>query len=98
MRIEQGTLLQEVIGAFSGTVNSAHHQAIDPGALGANLKVNAFSTTGDRVVEGIEFEDKSGSAFMLCVQWHPERMKQKEESPFSARLKKRFLEEINRQI
>ena len=98
IRVEEGTLLQEITGSSKGIVNSAHHQAIDPTFLGENLKVNAFSTTGDRVIEGIEFDDKTGKAFMLCIQWHPERMMQKEESPFSIRLKKRFLEEVNHQI
>jgi putative glutamine amidotransferase len=98
IRVEQGTILHVITGTASGTVNSAHHQAIDPGGLGENLKINAFATTGDPVIEGIEFDDKSGKAFMLCVQWHPERLKQKEESPFSILLKKRFLEEVNHQI
>ena len=31
---------------------------------------------------------------MLCVQWHPERMKGKEENPFSENLKKQFLSAI----
>ena len=28
---------------------------------------------------------------MLCVQWHPERINNKEENPFSENLKKEFL-------
>ncbi|HEX4371779.1 MAG TPA: aldehyde dehydrogenase family protein, partial [Puia sp.] len=43
-----------------------------------------------------EFEDKSGKAFMLCVQWHPERMLDKDENTFSKNIKKKFLAEIRR--
>ena len=31
---------------------------------------------------------------MLCVQWHPERMKEREQNPFSENLKKQFLSAI----
>ena len=31
---------------------------------------------------------------MICVQWHPERMKEKEQNPFSENLKKQFLSAI----
>jgi NAD-dependent aldehyde dehydrogenases len=33
---------------------------------------------------------------MLCVQWHPERMKGKEEKPFSENLKKQFLSAVRK--
>ena len=33
---------------------------------------------------------------MLCVQWHPERMKDKEENPFSENLKKQFLSAVRK--
>ena len=80
----------------SGKVNSAHHQVVDKKTLGKNLKINAHSKTESEIAEGIEFKDKSGKAFMLCVQWHPERMIGKEESAFSQNIKKNFLEEIRR--
>jgi putative glutamine amidotransferase len=89
------TLLYKIAGSVSGHVNSAHHQAVDPNALGENLEVNAYSEN-DSVIEGIEFENKTGKAFMLCVQWHPERMKDKEENPFSKKIKERFLTEIRK--
>jgi putative glutamine amidotransferase len=97
VRVETNTLLHEIVGTESGHVNSAHHQAVDIQELGQNLRVNAFAMTEDAAVEGIEFSDKQGRGFMLCVQWHPERMKDKEENPFSKKLKKRFLEEIKKQ-
>ena len=90
---ENDTLLYNIAGTRSGNVNSAHHQAIDPGALGDNLKVNAVDDD-ERIIEGLEFNDKTGKGFMICVQWHPERMHGKEESPFSKNLKARFLSAI----
>ncbi len=88
------TLLYKIAGSLSGHVNSAHHQAIDPNAIGENLKVNAFDDDDEKIIEGLEFNDKNNKAFMLCVQWHPERMKNKEENPFSENLKKQFLSAV----
>lgn len=87
-----GTLLIEVTGNTSGRVNSAHHQAVDPNAIGKNLMVNALAD--DNTIEGLEFRDKTNKAFMLCVQWHPERMKEKEANPFSQKIKEKFLKEV----
>jgi putative glutamine amidotransferase len=86
----QNSLLHEISGSLEGKVNSAHHQAIDPNAIGDNLIINARGKN-DNVIEGLEFKNKSGKAFMLCVQWHPERMKDKEENPFSKNIKEQFL-------
>src|SRR5258706_3770884 len=38
---DNDTLLHKIAGAVSGHVNSAHHQAIDPKAIGHNLMANA---------------------------------------------------------
>ena len=85
------SLLQQVSGSVSGRVNSAHHQAIDPDAIGHNLVANAYADDNDNIIEGLEFKDRSAKAFMLCVQWHPERMKDKEANPFSQNIKEQFL-------
>ena len=45
----------------------------------------------EKIIEGLEFKNKEDKAFMLCVQWHPERINNKEENPFSENLKKEFL-------
>ena len=101
--VSKNTLLYKIAGSISGDVNSAHHQAIDPNAIGENLKVNAYddedtrstSSSGrKKIIEGLEFDDKTNKAFMLCVQWHPERIKNKEENPFSKNLKKELLSAI----
>ena len=89
----KNTLLHKIAGSLSGQVNSAHHQAIDPDAIGENLFVNAYADD-EKIIEGLEFKDKTNKAFMVCVQWHPERMKDKEENPFSENLKKQFLKAI----
>ena len=94
IQVENDSLLSEVVINSAGKINSAHHQAIDKNALGKNLKISAYSNSDDQTVEGIEFKDKSGSAFMLCVQWHPERMLDKDENTFSQNIKKKFLAEI----
>ena len=91
---EKNSLLHKVSGSLTGRVNSAHHQAIDPNGIGDNLMVNAYDDDDEKIIEGLEFKNKTGKAFMLCVQWHPERIKNKEENPFSENLKKEFLTAI----
>lgn len=91
--VQPNTLLNQITNRTSGKINSAHHQSIDANQLGENLKINALADDG-KTIEGIEFEDKSNNGFMLCVQWHPERMESKEESPFSQNIKETFLTAI----
>ena len=91
---EKDSLLYKIAGSHAGHVNSAHHQAIDPNAIGDNLVVNAYDDDDEKIIEGLEFKNKNNKAFMLCVQWHPERMKDREENPFSENLKKQFLSAI----
>lgn len=88
--VDSRTLLGDITGAMSGTVNSAHHQAVDE--PGRSLLVNA--TSKDNVIEGLEFKDKTNKGFMIAVQWHPERMKDKDSSAFSKNIKKAFLSAI----
>lgn len=91
IKIERDSLLSDITNAQFGQVNSAHHQAIDTNAMGNNLVANAYCDS--ELIEGIEFKDKKDKAFMLCVQWHPERMKDKK-SVFSEGIKKSFLEAV----
>jgi putative glutamine amidotransferase len=95
---ENDTLLHTIAGSLSGHVNSAHHQAIDPDALGDNLKINAYDDDDEMNIEGLEFDDKTNKGFMLCVQWHPERMKEKEQNSFSENIKRQFLSAIKQKI
>ena len=89
VKLEDGTILHDIVKVNSGTVNSAHHQVI--GKLGEGLKANSYSDDG--VIEGIEWKDKSKKPFMLAVQWHPERMDKADitNSPLSKNIRDYFL-------
>ncbi len=65
VRIQDGTLLHEVLGASDVYVNSMHHQGIRDVAPG--LVAAAFGEDG--VVEAVE---APGLSFVAGVQWHPE--------------------------
>ena len=79
--------LKSIVGTLDGEINSAHHQCVD--RLGNGLIVNATSTDG--IIEGLEYEKRDGKAFFLLVQWHPERMNNKE-SVFVKNVKRAFLD------
>ena len=51
------------------TVNSFHHQAVDPAHLGAGIRITGIAFDG--TVEAIEMP---GTRMVLGVQFHPERM------------------------
>lgn len=69
VKLVPGSLLAEALPTLA-EVNSSHHQAVDPEALGNGLRVAALSPAG--VVEAVEGEGLD--APVLAVQWHPERM------------------------
>ncbi|HTH56538.1 MAG TPA: gamma-glutamyl-gamma-aminobutyrate hydrolase family protein [Cyclobacteriaceae bacterium] len=81
------TLLQRVSSLSKGNVNSSHHQAIEK--LGNGLTVNCRADDG--TIEGIERSDPS-KPFLLAVQWHPERMEDKDTSPLSKNIRDSFLQ------
>ncbi len=91
-----GTLLAEIVGgeAYRGVVNSAHHQALD--RVASDLKVNCFADDG--TIEGVEWADPKGRPWMMCVQWHPERMfvAGLEGMPLSKAIRDRFIEEVKK--
>jgi putative glutamine amidotransferase len=93
IQIAASSMLNRISGVESGEVNSAHHQCIDPLFLPTSLKAVAFSE--DQTIEAIEYSDATNMGFMLCVQWHPERMEKKETNPLSINIKKAFLDAIN---
>ena len=64
----------DIVGLAVGnelTVNSFHHQAVDPDHLGDGLKVSALAFDG--TIEAVELADSD--RMVLGVQFHPERMK-----------------------
>ena len=67
-RVEPDSRLFPIYG-INPTVNSAHHQGVD--RPGDGLRV--VQRAADGVVEALEH----GSLPILCVQWHPERMRDK---------------------
>lgn len=93
VRIVAGSLLETIAGGSLQETNSAHHQAADPNAVGGGLQVNCYSES-DGLIEGLEWADKTNKAFLLCVQWHPERMENKEAHPLSQRIKELFIREV----
>lgn len=66
VRIEPGTRLAGLLGG-AARVNSSHHQAV--GRIGRGLRVAARAPDG--TVEAVE---ATSGAFLVGVQWHPERM------------------------
>ena len=68
--VEKGSVLYDLFGQDSLTVNSSHHQAVKDPAPGIRITAHA----PDGVVEAYEYEN------VLAVQFHPERMVQKDDS------------------
>jgi putative glutamine amidotransferase len=89
--IQEGSLLAGIVGVAQGTVSSAHHQAV--GRVGEGLRVTARSADG--VIEALEWAVPTGRAFFQLVQWHPERMAEKE-NPLQKHLILQFAEAVNR--
>jgi len=90
--ISENSLLKEIVGSNTGKINGAHHQAI--GNLSDELIATATSPEG--VIEAIELKEKEGESWMLGVQWHPERMKDRETNPTSKNIREKFLGEVKR--
>lgn len=69
VEIAPESLLARILGPGRHTVNSCHHQAVDPAAVAGPFRVSARAADG--TIEAIEDPDKP---FCLGVQWHPERI------------------------
>ncbi|MEO9022957.1 MAG: gamma-glutamyl-gamma-aminobutyrate hydrolase family protein [Ginsengibacter sp.] len=91
--IDPNSELYQIAGEEKGWVNSAHHQSVD--TPGAGLVVNALSPDG--IVEGMERKEKNGKAYLMLVQWHPERMIN-QDSGFSRKIKQSFLNAIREKV
>jgi putative glutamine amidotransferase len=76
--------LSKIFGETELQVNSLHHQAV--GRLGEGLRLVAKSPNG--IVEATETTDPH--RFLIGVQWHPEKMAQKD--PLQAKLLKAFVQ------
>ena len=87
--IEPDSRLAHLAGT-NGTINSAHHQAVDRVAPG--FRTVAISTDG--VIESIERTSASDN-YLLLVQWHPERMPDAD-NPLSRSIRTDFLEAVRK--
>ena len=94
VQLMPGSWLAEWAGSREGAVNSAHHQALDPDTLNLNWRVSARDELG--LIEAIEWKDRQSHPFLIGVQWHPERMLNKEQNPLSQSIKEHFLEIIRK--
>lgn len=65
-----GSMINKVTGTMSGSVNTNHHQGIDQ--LAGDFIATGWS--GDGIIESIEWKNPADKPYLLCVQWHPERM------------------------
>lgn len=91
--IDPNSLLYQITGEETGSINSAHHQSVD--IPGYGLVVNALSPDG--IVEGMERKEPEGKSYLMLVQWHPERMTN-QESSFVKKIKQSFLEAVRENI
>jgi putative glutamine amidotransferase len=66
INISEGSLLFELAGGCTATVNSHHHQAID--TVGRDLEPIAWAADG--IIEAVI--NTRPDQFILGVQWHPE--------------------------
>ncbi len=87
--LDKHSMVYKMVGEEKGTISSGHHQCVSE--VGKGLKVTAMSPDG--VVEALEKKENDGKSFFLLIQWHPERTMDKM-SPFSANIKKDFLESL----
>lgn len=68
VRIEQESMLADLIHSGLAPVNSYHHQGLLPEHVAPGLRPTAIATDG--IVEAVE---GTGEQWILAVQWHPER-------------------------
>jgi len=87
--VNPSSWLSTIVNTDRGLVNSNHHQSTD--CIGKGLVVSAISADG--VAEAIERIHPDEKAFLLFVQWHPERLKDKQ-SPFSKNLHQSFIQSV----
>lgn len=85
--------LASICGCHKGIVNSSHHQSV----LSTSPELMVSSYANDGIVESLEWKDPSKHLSpMICVQWHPERMDEKNSHPLSFRILQWFLNEAEK--
>jgi putative glutamine amidotransferase len=92
IQVNRNSFLYEITQSETGTINSAHHQAL--GRIAQDLLVTAVSPDG--IAEAAEWKNKNNKSFLLCVQWHPERLAQEQPTnPFTTKIKESFFNAAN---
>jgi putative glutamine amidotransferase len=89
--LNDSSLVFDIVHQKKGIVSSSHHQAID--RPGEGLIVTAKANDG--IIEAVEWENKTAKPFLLAIQWHPERMKERE-SAFAKNILERFKQETEK--
>ena len=89
VEVTPGSYLASTVATLKGTVNTYHHQAIEKPGLGLKISARAH----DGIAECVELERVNGSPFLLGVQWHPERLKERS-TPFTDALLNKFMAEV----
>jgi putative glutamine amidotransferase len=72
------------------TVNTYHHQAVDK--LARTFKITARSSDG--IIEAYEWKHPKNKAFLLAVQFHPEKLTK--ENPLALPIAIRFINEARK--
>lgn len=76
LEIEPDTRLSGILEARAVHVNSRHHQAVTPDVLAPGLRPVAYAADhGGTLIEGLESDHH---AWVVGVQWHPERPEEHE--------------------
>lgn len=70
VELTPGSDFARFVGRTTLNVNSTHHQSV--GKVAAPLQVTARSVDG--IIEAMELKDKKMLPFLLTVQFHPERL------------------------
>jgi len=91
--VDKLSMMYSITGLEKGIVNSAHHQAL--GKISDELKVTAVSE--DDVAEAMEYKKPANHPFLLCVQWHPERLENNSTTTaFTKNIREAFLEAVKK--
>ena len=89
--VDSTKYFHEMTNCLASMVTSNHHQAI--GRLGAGYEIQAYSP--DSIIEAIWYSDTTAHPFALGVQWHPERMPQRD--PLAGNIARAFLKHASLQ-
>lgn len=92
VQIEPGSLMEAVYGAGTLKVNTRHHQGMTRDMVHESLRVTAVAPDG--LVEAVE---GVASGYVVGVQWHPERARDKYIYDVSGPLFESFVRACERQ-